>query len=446
MASFLHTAQVYNAARAFSACDLLLPFCAYRRLAECFPRDVLFLLYFSLAMVVSDFHFTILPHNHSYDFLGRPLVPPPSQLVMHSKPVLSHFVSSTPQRTIREEKPKNEVPMCTCCQNNAKAMLPVDDNPPPMQGGQLKDKNAPHGLLRLGVLTVSDRASTGEYKDRGGPAVLRCVADLISTPWVAEYRIVPDTQSLIESALCDMTDRLQCDLVITTGGTGPAPRDVTPEATRVVITRELPGFGEQMREVSKQFVSTAALSRQTAGIRRNSLILNLPGSPRAAHQLLPPMMEPIVNCLHLIGGPNVDFAIPTDKGVTEPVVSIKEDSNVKQRETFTIDALNLAWLDKIKEKFQSQNSSDPHTSIIRAVIQEARQHDNVHIFEKVRGCGRKKVKVSFDVILSEQDDIYILEAVEKHNLPDKGKAIRILIDFFMEELNDEKNLNRVFQQ
>eukprot|EP00039_Didymoeca_costata_P014752 m.241957 g.241957 ORF g.241957 m.241957 type:complete len:256 (+) comp16088_c0_seq59:1206-1973(+) len=220
MASFLHTAQVYNAARAFSACDLLLPFCAYRRLAECFPRDVLFLLYFSLAMVVSDFHFTILPHNHSYDFLGRPLVPPPSQLVMHSKPVLSHFVSSTPQRTIREEKPKNEVPMCTCCQNNAKAMLPVDDNPPPMQGGQLKDKNAPHGLLRLGVLTVSDRASTGEYKDRGGPAVLRCVADLISTPWVAEYRIVPDTQSLIESALCDMTDRLQCDLVITTGGTG----------------------------------------------------------------------------------------------------------------------------------------------------------------------------------------------------------------------------------
>lgn len=157
---------------------------------------------------------------------------------------------------------------------------------------------------------------------------------------------MPDEQSLLESQLCDMTDRLGCSLIITTGGTGPTPRDVTPEATRRVITRELPGFGEQMRAISLRHVPTAILSRQLAGIRGTALILNLPGTPRSIQQVLPEMFEAIVNCVALLSGLRVAHnstaaaAQPRADPTTAPVGNMSKD--------FTVDVANQAWLTEVR--------------------------------------------------------------------------------------------------
>ena len=140
--------------------------------------------------------------------------------------------------------------------------------------------------VRIGVVTVSDRASRGEYEDRGGPAIEAALGRILASPWVAERRIVPDEQPLIEAALRELADVVRCPLIVTTGGTGPAPRDVTPEATMAVIEREMPGFGELMRAVSLRVVPTAILSRQLAGTRGASLIVNLPGKPSAIGECL----------------------------------------------------------------------------------------------------------------------------------------------------------------
>ena len=133
----------------------------------------------------------------------------------------------------------------------------------------------------VGILTISDRASSGVYEDKSGPAIASVFTRWIASPWRAEYRLVPDEQPLIEAALRDLADDLHCALIVTTGGTGPSPRDVTPEATVAVCDRLLPGFGEQMRAVSVRTVPTAILSRQVAGTRGNCLIINLPGKPAA---------------------------------------------------------------------------------------------------------------------------------------------------------------------
>lgn len=156
---------------------------------------------------------------------------------------------------------------------------------------------------RIGILTVSDRASRGEYEDRGGPAIREYLQEVLTSPWQAEARIVPDELSQIESALIDMCDPLQCALVITTGGTGPAPRDITPEATESVCEKRMPGFGELMRAVSLTKVPTAILSRQTAGIRGRSLIVNLPGQPKAIRECLDAVFPAIPYCVDLIEGP-----------------------------------------------------------------------------------------------------------------------------------------------
>ena len=158
-------------------------------------------------------------------------------------------------------------------------------------------------MTKIGLLTVSDRASRGEYEDKGGPAMLTCLKEFLSCEWEPVAKVIPDERPLIEATLKDMCDRDGCGLVVTTGGTGPALRDVTPEATEAVCEKMMPGFGELMRQVSLKSVPTAILSRQTAGIRGKSLIVNLPGKPAAIRECLLAVFPAIPYCLDLIGGP-----------------------------------------------------------------------------------------------------------------------------------------------
>jgi molybdopterin adenylyltransferase len=155
---------------------------------------------------------------------------------------------------------------------------------------------------KIGVVTVSDRASRGEYEDRGGPAIREYLAGILTSPWQEIARIVPDERSEIEAALRTLCDDEGCCLVVTTGGTGPAARDITPEATEAVCEKMMPGFGELMRKVSLEKVPTAILSRQTAGIRGRTLIVNLPGQPIAIAECLDAVFPAIPYCIDLIGG------------------------------------------------------------------------------------------------------------------------------------------------
>ena len=157
--------------------------------------------------------------------------------------------------------------------------------------------------IPIGVVTVSDRASRGEYQDLGGPAIEAALARILTSPWRPERRLVPDEQPLIEAALRDLADNHHCALIVTTGGTGPALRDVTPEATAAICHRLLPGFGELMRATSLRVVPTAILSRQIAGTRGASLIVNLPGKPSAIAECLDAVFPAIPYCIDLIGGP-----------------------------------------------------------------------------------------------------------------------------------------------
>ncbi len=160
--------------------------------------------------------------------------------------------------------------------------------------------------IRIGILTVSDRASRGEYTDLGGPAIEEYLTRAVSSPWQVIYRLVPDDRATIESTLRELCDEQACCLVVTTGGTGPAVRDVTPEATESVCDRLMPGFGELMRAVSLEHVPTAILSRQTAGTRGKSLIINLPGKPRAIAQCLDAVMPAVPYCIDLLDGPRIE--------------------------------------------------------------------------------------------------------------------------------------------
>ena len=156
---------------------------------------------------------------------------------------------------------------------------------------------------RIGIVTVSDRASRGEYEDRGGPAIHEYLGEVLTSPWEPVARVISDEQALIEETLRELCDDSGCCLVITTGGTGPAQRDVTPEATEAVAEKMMPGFGELMRKVSLEKVATAILSRQTAAIRGGGLIVNLPGQPKAIRECLDAVFPAIPYCVDLIGGP-----------------------------------------------------------------------------------------------------------------------------------------------
>jgi molybdopterin adenylyltransferase len=157
-------------------------------------------------------------------------------------------------------------------------------------------------VARIGILTVSDRASRGEYEDKGGPAIHAWFTRVLTSPWQAVAKVIPDEQAQIEAALCELSDVQGCSLIVTTGGTGPALRDVTPEATEAVCGKMMPGFGELMRSASLKFVPTAILSRQTAGIRGHSLIVNLPGKPSAIDDCLNAVFPAIPYCIDLIEG------------------------------------------------------------------------------------------------------------------------------------------------
>jgi molybdopterin adenylyltransferase len=172
--------------------------------------------------------------------------------------------------------------------------------------------------LKVGLVSISDRASTGVYEDLGIPALREWFALALKTPWTMEKRLIPDEQAVIERALIELVDVALCDLVLTTGGTGPAPRDVTPEATLAVAHKVMPGFGEQMRQISLHYVPTAILSRQVGVIRGRALILNLPGQPKAIRETLEGVRDAdgkvvvhgtfsaVPYCIDLIGGPYVE--------------------------------------------------------------------------------------------------------------------------------------------
>jgi molybdopterin adenylyltransferase len=172
--------------------------------------------------------------------------------------------------------------------------------------------------LRIGLVSISDRASTGVYEDKGLPSLKEWLGTALRSAWTSETRLIPDEQSVIERTLVELVDVIRCDLVLTTGGTGPAPRDVTPEATLAVAHKVMPGFGEQMRQVSLRFVPTAILSRQVGVIRGRALILNLPGQPKAIRETLegvrdadgnvvvPGIFAAVPYCLDLIGAPYVE--------------------------------------------------------------------------------------------------------------------------------------------
>jgi molybdopterin adenylyltransferase len=182
-------------------------------------------------------------------------------------------------------------------------------------------KNNPDELL-IGLVSISDRASSGVYEDQGIPALRDWFGAALASPWKLETRLIPDEQALIEQALIELVDDARCDLVITTGGTGPARRDVTPEATLAVATKEMPGFGEQMRQISLKFVPTAILSRQVAVIRETAghaaLIMNLPGQPKSiketleglkdadGKQIVSGIFAAVPYCIDLIGGPYIE--------------------------------------------------------------------------------------------------------------------------------------------
>lgn len=170
----------------------------------------------------------------------------------------------------------------------------------------------------IGLVSISDRASSGAYEDKGLPALNEWFNAALASPWRAEQRLIADERSIIEATLIELADQVGCHLIVTTGGTGPAPRDVTPEATLAVAEREMPGFGEEMRRISRHFVPTAILSRQTAVIRGRCLIINLPGQPKAICETLEGLRDAdgklrvegifaaIPYCIDLIGGPYVE--------------------------------------------------------------------------------------------------------------------------------------------
>ncbi|GGD27489.1 molybdopterin adenylyltransferase [Franconibacter pulveris 1160] len=172
--------------------------------------------------------------------------------------------------------------------------------------------------LRIGLVSISDRASSGVYQDKGIPALQEWLAQALTTPFVIETRLIPDEQPLIEQTLCELVDEMGCHLVLTTGGTGPARRDVTPDATLAVADREMPGFGEQMRQISLRFVPTAILSRQVGVIRKQALILNLPGQPKSIKETLeglkqengevvvPGIFASVPYCIQLLDGPYIE--------------------------------------------------------------------------------------------------------------------------------------------
>lgn len=169
-------------------------------------------------------------------------------------------------------------------------------------------------IAKIGIVTVSDRASKGIYDDISGKAIIETLNEYLTSSWEPIYEVVPDEQDVIETTLIKMAEDQQCSLIVTTGGTGPAKRDVTPEATEAVCDRMMPGFGELMRTESLKFVPTAILSRQTAGLRGDTLIINLPGKPKSIRECLDAVFPAVPYCIDLMDGPYLEC----DEAVIKP--------------------------------------------------------------------------------------------------------------------------------
>ncbi len=192
--------------------------------------------------------------------------------------------------------------------------------------------------LRIGLVSVSDRASSGIYQDKGIPALESWLANALTTPFMFETRLIPDEQAIIEQTLCELVDEMGCHLVFTTGGTGPARRDVTPDATIAIADRQMPGFGEQMRQISLHFVPTAILSRQVGVIRKQALILNLPGQPKSIQEtlegvkladgkvLIPGIFASVPYCVQLLDGPYIETN-PTVVAAFRPKSAIRSSES-----------------------------------------------------------------------------------------------------------------------
>ena len=192
--------------------------------------------------------------------------------------------------------------------------------------------------LLIGLVSISDRASSGVYKDEGIPALEEWFARALVSPWRVETRLIPDERPVIESTLVDLVDRRGCHLVLTTGGTGPAARDVTPEATLAIADKTMPGFGEQMRRIGLEFVATAILSRQVAVVRKRSLIINLPGQPKSIRETLEGLKDKdgkqivggifaaVPYCIDLIGGPYIEAR-------EDVVKAFRPKSAIRQKKT-----------------------------------------------------------------------------------------------------------------
>jgi molybdopterin adenylyltransferase len=161
-------------------------------------------------------------------------------------------------------------------------------------------------VIRIGIINISDRASKGIYEDTPGITIAKTLGEYLKSAWEKEYAVIPDEREIIEKTMISMADEKKCCLIITSGGTGPAKRDVTPEATEAVCHKLMPGFGELMRATSLQYVPTAILSRQTAGIRNKTLIVNLPGKPKAIRQCLDAVFPAIPYCIDLLEGPYIE--------------------------------------------------------------------------------------------------------------------------------------------
>jgi molybdopterin adenylyltransferase len=217
----------------------------------------------------------------------------------------------------------------------------ADNQPPPLSGGDAA--RSVGDAARFGVLTVSDRASAGTYEDLSGPAILRELGAAVLSPWTADYRVIPDERELIERTLREMADGdggdggnggngTGCSVIFTTGGTGPAPRDVTPEATEAVCDRMMPGYGELMRTLGLKHVPTAVLSRQTAGLRGGCLIINFPGKPKSIGETFAEVFKSVPYCVQLAGGPYIEthaavvdaFRPPNDRRAARPAAGAAE--------------------------------------------------------------------------------------------------------------------------
>ena len=391
--------------------------------------------------------------------LNRNVVPPPSTLIEHTySDVGSGNASSTTVAGTgtgtgpNEANQRNELeelePTCPCCRAAGRSPNQKKSNKPPavLFGGS---SSVGGDAARVGVLTVSDRAYTGQYEDRGGPEVLRCIHTQVQSTWNSESRVVPDEQRGIENALIDLCDRRGCCLVITTGGTGPSLRDVTPEATVNVCDRMFPGFGERMRAISMQHVPTAMLSRQTAGLRGSSFIINLPGNPGSIEQILPHIMSSIAHCIHLAGGPRMVVAVPKVGGGGSGGGGGSSGGGVPVVETiktavYTVDGANVIWLEKLMGK-NSSGETKTEGLVVAAtnrtmteVVVQLLNHvrvvpDQKHVFTKKRGCGRVKSKKQIELSIDGPLLNYLNNAVKNYDLPDVGKCLRIVLDYVMED-------------